>query len=145
MRAMLAPDVNVLVYAHREELPEHGTCKTWLDYTLGADAAFGIFDTVLASFVRIVTHPRVFKTPSPLDLALTFANGLRDHPNCVLVQPGSRHWAIFERLCRETGARGNIVADAYLAALAVESGCEWVTTDRDYSRFAGLRWRSPLD
>jgi toxin-antitoxin system PIN domain toxin len=141
---MLAPDVNVLVYAHREELQEHIACKAWLDETLEADAAFGIFDLVLSGFVRVVTHPRVFKTPSPLDVALDFANGVREQPNCVLVEPGPRHWPTFERLCRESGAKGNIVADAYLAALAMESGCEWVTTDRDYSRFAGLRWHSPL-
>ena len=141
---MLAPDVNVLVYAHREEMQEHSACKAWLDETLGGDAAFGIFDSVLSSFVRVVTHPRVFTTPTPLNVALAFANGVRGHPNCVVVQPGPKHWAIFERLCRESGAKGNIVADAYLAALCVESGSEWVTTDRDYSRFVGLRWSSPL-
>lgn len=140
---MLAPDVNVLVYAHREELPEHGACHEWLDATLRADVAFGVFDVVLSGFLRVVTHPRVFKTPTALDLALAFVNELRERPNCVLVPPGPRHWGIFERLCRESGAKGNIVADAYLAALAIESGCEWVTTDRDYSRFAGLRWRHP--
>ncbi len=69
---------------------------------------------------------------------------LRTRPNCVLVQPGARHWGIFERLCRESGARGNLVADAYLAALAVEAGCDWVTTDRDYTRFPGLSMRTPL-
>ncbi|HEU0304939.1 MAG TPA: type II toxin-antitoxin system VapC family toxin [Gaiellaceae bacterium] len=141
---MLAPDVNVLVYAHREELQEHIACKTWLDETLSGDAAFGIFDSVLSSFVRVVTHPRVFKTPSPLDVALAFATAVRRNPNCVVVQPGPRRWTIFERLCRESGAKGNIVADAYLAALAIEAGCEWMTTDRDYSRFASLRWRNPL-
>ena len=58
--------------------------------------------------------------------------------------PGARHWAIFERLCKHAGAKGNLVADAYLAALAIERGCEWVTTDRDFSRFEGLKWRHPL-
>ena len=57
--------------------------------------------------------------------------------------PGPRHWEIFARLCRESEARGNLVPDAYLAALAIESGCEWVTTDRDFSRFPGLRWKTP--
>jgi toxin-antitoxin system PIN domain toxin len=95
--------------------------------------------------MRVVTHPRVFRTPTPLDTALAFVAELRAQPNRVLVQPGARHWGIFERLCRESRARGNLVADAYLAALAIESGCEWVTTDRDYSRFAGLRWRHPFD
>ncbi len=69
---------------------------------------------------------------------------LRAQPNCVLVAPSSRHWGIFSRLCREGGARGTLVPDAYLAAMAIESGCEWITTDRDYSRFTGLRWRHPL-
>ena len=142
---MLAPDANILVYAHREELPEHDACRGWLEETLSADAAFGLFDLVLSGFLRVVTHPRIFRTPTPLARALEFADTLRMQPNCVVVHPGPRHWAIFERLCREAGAKGNIVADAYLAALAIEAGCEWVTTDRDYSRFAGLRWHGPFD
>lgn len=142
---MLAPDVNVLVYAHREELREHRDCKRWLEETVAADAAFGLLDLVLSGFLRVVTHVRVFKTPTPLDVALAFVDELRAQPNCVLVHPGARQWGIFERLCREVGAKGNLVADAYLAALAIESGCEWVTTDRDYGRFPGLRWRHPLD
>ncbi len=58
--------------------------------------------------------------------------------------PGSRHWAIFAQLCHQTGVRGDLIPDAYLAALAIESGCEWATTDRDCSRFEGLKWRHPL-
>ena len=142
---VLAPDVNVLVYAHREELREHRDCKRWLEETVAADAAFGLLDLVLSGFLRVVTHVRVFKTPTPLDVALAFVDELRAQPSCVLVHPGARQWRIFERLCREAGAKGNLVADAYLAALAIESGCEWVTTDRDYGRFPGLRWRHPLD
>lgn len=141
---MLAPDVNILVYAHREELPEHEGCRRWLEETVGGDGAFGLFELVASGFLRVVTHPRVFRTPTPLGVALEFITELRRRPNCVLVRPGERHWGIFERLCRESGARGNIVADAYLAAIAIESGCEWVTSDRDYSRFAGLRRSHPL-
>ena len=141
---MLAPDVNVLVYAFREELPEHEGCRRWLEATIGADAAFSLFDLVLSGFLRVVTHPRVFKTPAPLDAALGFVNELRAQPNCVLVYSGPRHWDIFESLCRRSGAKGSLVADAYLAALAIESGCEWVTTDRDYARFPALRWRPPF-
>lgn len=73
-----------------------------------------------------------------------FANALRDQPNVVDVRPGPRHWEIFQRLCVGAGARGNLVPDAYLAALALESGSELVTSDRDFSRFSGLRWRHPL-
>jgi toxin-antitoxin system PIN domain toxin len=91
-----------------------------------------------------VTRPKVFKTPSPLADALVFADQARGQPNCVHVSPGARHWDVYTRLCRGSGARGNVVPDAYLAALAIESGCGWVTTDRDYARFKGPRWRHPL-
>ncbi len=77
--------------------------------------------------------------------ALAFGEALRDQPNRVSIVPGARHWDIFSRLCSETGVRGDLVPDAYLAALAIESGSEWMTTDRDYARFPGLRWRHPLD
>ena len=62
----------------------------------------------------------------------------------MIVAPGPRHWRLFTDLCRVAGAKGAIVADAYLAALAIESGSDWITTDRDYARFPGLRWRHPL-
>jgi len=86
----------------------------------------------------------VFREPSPLAAALAFAAEVRNRPNCVVVAPGERHWAIFTRLCREAEAKGNLIADAYLAALALESGSDWITTDRDYARFPDLRWRHPL-
>ncbi len=92
-----------------------------------------------------MTHPRIFSPPSPLRAALGFVAALRSHPHAVPIAPGERHWEIFLDLCQRAEARGSLVADAYLAALAIESGCEWITTDRDYSRFPGLRWRHPLD
>jgi toxin-antitoxin system PIN domain toxin len=142
---MLAPDVNVLVYAFREELAEHEPCRAWLRSAVRSDAAFAVFDLVLSGFLRIVTHPRVFRAPTPLGAAFDFVQVLRTRPNCITIQPGPRHWSIFERLCRESRVKGNHVADAYLAALALESGCGWVTTDRDFSRFPGLSVTSPLD
>jgi uncharacterized protein len=93
----------------------------------------------------VVTHPKLFRQPTPLDTALAFVEVLRTQPNCVPVAPGQRHWEIFTGLCRRTDVKGNLVPDAYLAALAIESGSEWITTDRDFSRFPGLRWRHPLD
>lgn len=136
--------MNVLVCAHRADAPDHGRYRTWLEGVLASDEAFGMADLVLAGFVRVATHPAVFRHPSPLDDALVFAEQLRSSPNCVAVRPGPRHWDIFNRLARAARVRGNLVPDAYLAALAIESGSEWITTDRDYSRFEGLRWRHPL-
>jgi hypothetical protein len=112
---------------------------------LASDRAFGMVDLVLSGFLRIVTHPRIFADPTPLDVALLFAAEIRNRPNCVAVNPGKRHWAIFAELCLAGDAKGNLVPDAWLAAIAIESGSEWITTDRDYARFAGLRWRHPLE
>ncbi len=92
----------------------------------------------------MVTHPRVFAQPSRLEDALRFVAELRSQPNAVCIAPGPRHWDIFVDLCRKAETRGNLVPDAYLAALAIESGSEWITTDRDYGRFPGLRWRQPV-
>jgi hypothetical protein len=138
-------DVNVLVYAFREDTPQHERYRNWLTATIASDAPFGVAELVLSGFLRIVTHPRVFKPATPIELALEFAEALRGQPNTVAVVPGPRHWQIFTKLCIEAEARGNLVPDAYLAALAIESGSEWISSDRDYARFRGLRWRHPLD
>ena len=124
--------------------PGHRAYRDWLRGAVDGDEAFGVSDLVLSGFVRVVTHPRIFSPPEPVESALGFAAAVRSRPNTVRVAPGGRHWPLFERLCREADVRGNLVADAYLAALAIESGSEWITTDRDYSRFPGLRWRHPL-
>lgn len=91
-----------------------------------------------------MTHPRVFREPTRSEAALAFCEAVRSGPNAVPLSPGPRHWEIFTRLCAESGARGNLVPDAFLAALAIETGSEWITTDRDYARFPGLRIRHPL-
>lgn len=141
---MILPDVNILVYAHRRDTQQHGAFRQWLEDVVEADEAYAMSDLVVSGFVRVVTHPRIFREPSSLADALAFAEQLLDQPHCVRVQPGPRHWAIFTRLCRQAAARGNLVPDAFLAALAIEAGCEWITTDRDFARFAGLGWRHPL-
>ena len=142
---MVLPDVNVLVYAHRTDVSENHRYQRWLTELVESDAAFGLSDIVLSSFIRFTTHPRIYSPPSPLGDALQFIAGLRERPNYVAIAPGPRHWDIFTSLCQRVGAKGNAVPDAYLAALAIESGSEWVTTDRGFARFPGLRWRHPLD
>ena len=141
---MILPDVNVLVYAHRQDTPNHDRYRDWLEGVLNSDQTFGVAELVLSGFLRIVTHPKIFRVPTPLDMALAFVEQIRTHPRCVLVQPGPRHWDMFSQLCRTVAATGNLIPDAYLAALAIESGNEWITTDRGFARFPGLRWRHPL-
>lgn len=142
---MILPDVNVLVYAHRADAPNHPAYRRWLENLINGDQAYGMADILLSGFLRVVTHPRIFTPPSEVAAALTFANQVRNQPNCVPITPGPRHWQIFVRLCTQAGVKGNLVPDAYLAALAIESGSEWISTDRDFSRFPGLRWRHPLE
>lgn len=142
---MVLPDVNVLVYAYRADAPGHAVYRDWLQRTVNAGAAFAISDLVLSGFLRVVTHRRVFDPPSPIEHALGFVDTLRGHPACTLVAPGNQHWKIFSQLCHSVDAKGNLIADAYLAALAIEHRCVWITTDRDFSRFQGLTWRHPLD
>jgi len=136
--------VNVLVYAFRDAVPDHARYRDWLAAAVASDEPFGISELVLSGFMRVTTHPRIFSPPTPIERAVEFVHALKAQPNAVVVSPGLRHWEIFERMCIAAGARGNLVADAYLAALAIESGSEWITTDRDFSRFPGLRWRYPL-
>ena len=142
---MILPDVNVLVYAHRKDAsPEHDAYAAWLTEMATGPGDFGLSEAVLSGFARIVTNPRIFKDPTPPELALRFCKELRIRPQARILQPGHRNWEIFENLCRRTAARGKLVADAWHAALAIECGCEWITTDSDFSRFPGLTWRHPL-
>ena len=141
---MILPDVNVLLYAWRTDSPEHAVHRRWLEDVLNGDMAYGMSPQVLASLLRVATHPRIYARPSRLTETQAFASLLLGQPHCQIVQPGARHWGIFEDLCRRAKAAGNLVQDAWFAALALESGCEWVTADRDYARFDGLRWRSPV-
>lgn len=142
---MILCDVNVLLHAHKEGSPAHEVMRPWLLDALDDDVPFGVSDLVLSATVRIATNRRVFDPPSTLAEALAFAEALRDSDNAVPVQPGRRHWDLFTGMCRRAGATASLVPDAYLAALAVEHGCEWITTDRGFARFPGLRWRNPLD
>lgn len=93
----------------------------------------------------IVTHPRILTAPLPPTQAMDITDRLMAAPSAVAMNPGRRHWSIFGELCRKVEVKGNTVPDAYLAALAIEHGCEWNTTDRGFARFPGLRWRHPLD
>lgn len=142
---MRCVDVNVLVYAHRAEAPEHDRYRDWLEEARLGGEPLGLADSVLAGFLRVVTHPRVFRDPTPLSTAIEFVDVLLASPAVVRVHPGDRHWMIFSDLCRNADATGNLVPDAYLAALSIELGAAWITADRGFARYPGLKVRHPLD
>lgn len=141
---MILPDVNVLIYATREDAETNSRYAEWLAAVLSGPEPFGYSELALSAVVRIITNPKLYKDPTPISTAFAFAEQIRSSPNAVSVRPGIRHWDIFHRLCEESAIRGNLVTDAYFAALAIEHDCEWITVDRDYRRFQGLRWRRPF-
>ena len=140
---MILPDVNVLIYAFRQDVPQHAVCRSWLNSVVIGDSRFAVSHLILSAVVRITTSARVYREPSTLEEAVGFCQNLVDQPHCHVVEPGERHWDIFRHLCVETGTRGPLVTNAWFAALAIEWGCEWVTLDRDYARFSGLKWSPP--
>jgi toxin-antitoxin system PIN domain toxin len=137
-------DVNVLIYAHREEARDHQAYAAYVRALAAGPSAFGLSEAVLAGFVRIVTNPRVFGEPTPVAMAFDFCQALRDCPHAVILRPGNRNWQIYRSLCEPLQAKGKLAADAWHAALAIEHGCEWISTDADFCRFPGLRWSHPL-
>lgn len=140
---MILLDVNVVLAAHRDDHPQHAAVRPWFDQLMASDQSFTVPDTVWASFVRIATHRRVFEIPTPIDAAFAFLDAVRRQPGHVSIVPGERHLAVFEDLCRDTDAAGDLAPDAYLAAIALERGCVLASFDRDYARFEQLEWRIP--
>jgi toxin-antitoxin system PIN domain toxin len=140
---VILPDVNVLIYAFRADVPQHGLCRAWLEGVILGDSSFAVSPLSLAAVVRITTNPRIYPTPSPLPEVFAFCDNLLSQPHCQIVEPGERHWSVFRLLCVETETTSRRVTDAWYAALAIEHGCEWITLDRDFARFPGLKWSRP--
>jgi toxin-antitoxin system PIN domain toxin len=140
---MTLPDVNVLIHAFRADSPRHDVAKPWFDGVIAGNARFAISRLALSAVVRITSGTPAFRQPSPLHEVFAFCSDVMGQPHCTVVEPGERHWAIFEQLCTGTNTRGPKVTDAWFAALAIEHGCTWITFDRDFARFPGLDWREP--
>jgi len=138
---MLLFDVNIYVHAHREDSPLHGKCNSFLVENLEEEGLSGYAPHALAGFIRIVTHPKIFDPPSGVEKALAFCETITEAANTVEILPEASHWKIFTHLIRIYRCKGNLIPDVWFAALAIEHGCTWVTTDRDYSRFEGLKTR----
>ena len=141
---MVLHDVSLVLSAGMPESPHHAVCRERLEGLLGSGDTFALSDLVLAAVVRIATNPRVWKKPASAARAFAFVGSLRDHPDAVSIAPGPRHFGLFQKLATAAGSRGPDTTDAYLAALALEHGCEWWTADAGFARFPGLRWRNVL-
>ena len=142
---MQSPDVNVLVSAFREDAPHHGRCRVWLVEALSGREQVGLSELVLSGVLRVLTHPRIFHPPTPNEAATAFVDVLLAQPSSAPLRPGGGHWRIFRGLSVTLRLTGNRIPDAYHAALAIEHGCEWITLDRGFSAYPGLRLVNLLD
>lgn len=137
---MIAVDTNILVYAHREELPQHTVARARLTVLAEGDAPWALPVFCLGEFLRVVTHPRLFDPPHTIDEACSALDRVLESPSVRLLNPGERFWALLAEAVREADATGNLVFDAQLAALCRENGVSaLLTEDRDFDRFPGLR------
>ena len=136
---MQSPDVNVLVSAFREDAEHHGICRAWLVDACSGREQIGLSELVLSGVLRVLTHPRIFYPPTPNEAATAFVDALLAQPVAVSLRPGSGHWRIFRGMAATLRLTGNRIPDAYHAALAIEHGCEWVTLDRGFAAYSGLR------
>jgi uncharacterized protein len=143
---MMLADTNVLIYAHRLDAVRHEEYRAWIQAMVDGPEPYAVSDFALTGMVCVVTNRKIYRDhPATIDEALAFAEVIREQPHAHVVSPGPRFWEIFSRLCRQVDARAKFVPDAYLAALAIEHGCEVITADKDFRRFPGLRWRRPLN
>ena len=142
---MQSPDVNVLVSAFREDAVHHERCRRWLVEAMSGRDRVGLSELVLGGVLRVLTHPRIFNPPSPGAAAIAFVDALLAQPASTPLRPGGGHWRIFRGMSATLRLTGNRLLDAYHAALAVEHGCEWVTLDRGFSVYPGLRSVNLLD
>jgi len=142
---VILPDVNVLVSAARDDTPDAAAYRAWLQECLGGPEPVAVVAPVVSGFLRVVTNPRIFERPSSLDQALGFVEAVLAAP--ASIAPPLEDGAVRTLLdmCRRADVKGARVADAYLAAIAVDLDAELVTADRDFGRFPGLRWRHPLE
>lgn len=142
---MILPDVNILVYGFRSDLPQHSSSRAWLEGVRSGPEPLGLADAVLTGFLRLVTSRKVFSDPVTISDALSFTSALRRTPNCRTLVPTSATWEQFAALAAtDPFIAGNLVPDAWLAALAMSNGARLATADAGFARYKGLSWFNPI-
>jgi toxin-antitoxin system PIN domain toxin len=137
-------DANILLYAEDQQSPCHESARQWWDAQLSGVSPVCLCWTVIGAFIRIGTNPRVFEHPLTLNQSISRVQSWLDQSCTRIVHPTTRHWIVFQKMLSEGQAVANLVTDAHLAALASEHGCVLISTDNDFSRFPGIKWRNPL-
>ncbi len=142
---MILCDVNVLLYAMIASTTHHDRCRRELTALRNAGVPIAVSELIGAAVVRLATNGRIFRPAVSAADAFAFVDAWSSHPGAIRIGPGERHWSIFRDLVVTLGIRGSDTSDAYFAALAIEHGCEWWTTDGGFGRFTTLRSRNLLE
>lgn len=141
---MILVDTNILLYAEDQTSPQHLVAREWWDAQLSGSSPVCLCWPVIGAFVRISSNGRVFETPLSLAQSVKRVQSWLNQPCIRLIEPTDRHWLVFQRMLIDGQALGNLVTDAHIAALAVQYGCELMSTDADFARFPLVKWINPL-
>lgn len=140
---MILPDVNILIHAVNTESPLNKHISRWWDESLSGATPVFLPWIVILGFVRISTNRRIFDAPLSLEEASGFINSWLRQPPVSTISPREGHWSLVAKLLREAGTAGNLTTDAHLAALAIQWDCIVCSTDTDFARFPGVKWKQP--
>jgi toxin-antitoxin system PIN domain toxin len=141
---VIIPDANLILYAYNSADPDHKAARLWWEGLLANDTPIGISIVVLLAFLRLSTSARVLQKPLTVEESTERVRSWFTVPSLHLIQPGRNHVNILLDLIRRGGSGGNLTSDAHLAALAIEHNAEIHSSDQDFGRYPGLRWRNPL-
>jgi hypothetical protein len=141
---MILPDVNLLVYAYDSSSRHHEEARKWWEDRLNGSQMVGLSWVAVLGFIRLMTNPRIFQHPYPHGEILAIVESWLEMPQVKFIHPAEGHLSLFSSMIKEVGTAGNLTTDAHLATLAIERGMILHTTDADFTRFPGLKWRNPI-
>ncbi len=142
---MIVPDINILIYAINKDFQRHALAKKWLETVISGEEPVGLSWIVILGFLRIITNEKIMSNPVGMEVAFGLVDEWMSFPSVQIIGPTDQHWKIFRELLTPLSTAGNMTSDAHLAALTIEHSGSLYSTDNDFSRFKGLRWKNPLD
>ena len=133
---MIAVDTNILVYAHRSELPLHKKALSHLVRLAESPEPWSLPVFCISEFLRVVTHPRLFDPPSTIEQGLEAISGLLESPSLIVLNPGGHFWPMLQKIVQKANTRGNLIYDAQIVVVCREYGVrDILSEDRDFMRF----------